>query len=155
MRRTRPAETLIRKQAKKEPMKAVGKHFAARKVITSEIIATLLIIGMIWLDEIIDIPFLLLGGEATAINWRESLFESAAIAMVGAVSIYFTGKVFQRMTYLEGILPVCASCKKIRDDKGDWQQIETFIRDRSAARFSHGICPECARKLYPDYYHDK
>lgn len=59
------------------------------------------------------------------------------------------------MTYLEGILPVCASCKKIRDDKGDWQQIEAYIRDRSAASFSHGICPECARKLYPEYYHDK
>ena len=136
-------------------MEPVGKHFAAKKVISYEIIATLLIIGMIWLDEIIDIPYLLLGGEATAINWRESLFESTAIAMVGAVIISFTGKVFQRMTYLEGILPVCANCKKIRDDKGDWQQIETYIRDRSAAQFSHGICPACARKLYPEYYHDK
>ncbi|MCG6906065.1 MAG: PAS domain S-box protein [Desulfobacteraceae bacterium] len=51
---------------------------------------------------------------------------------------------------LSGLLPICASCKKIRDDKGYWNQIETFIRDHSEAEFSHGICPDCARKLYPD-----
>jgi len=51
---------------------------------------------------------------------------------------------------LKGMLPICASCKKIRDDKGYWTQIESYIRDRSNAEFSHGICPECAKKLYPD-----
>jgi PAS domain S-box-containing protein len=51
---------------------------------------------------------------------------------------------------LSGLLPICAACKKIRDDKGYWNQIETFIRDHSEAEFSHGICPDCARKLYPD-----
>ena len=51
---------------------------------------------------------------------------------------------------LSGLLPICASCKRIRDDKGYWQQIEGYIRDHSEADFSHGICPECAKKLYPD-----
>lgn len=51
---------------------------------------------------------------------------------------------------LSGLLPICMSCKKIRDDQGYWQQIEAYIRDRSEAQFSHGICPECARKLYPE-----
>ena len=51
---------------------------------------------------------------------------------------------------LTGLLPICASCKKIRDDTGYWNQIEAYIRDHSDANFSHGICPECARKLYPD-----
>jgi len=55
---------------------------------------------------------------------------------------------------LSGLLPICASCKKIRDDKGYWNQIETFIRDHSEAHFSHGICPECARKEYPDLFDD-
>jgi hypothetical protein len=50
---------------------------------------------------------------------------------------------------LSGMLPICASCKKIRDDKGYWNQIEAYIRDHSEADFSHGICPECAKKLYP------
>jgi len=52
---------------------------------------------------------------------------------------------------LSGMLPICASCKKIRDDKGYWNQIETYIHNHSEAQFSHGICPECAKKLYPDY----
>ena len=51
---------------------------------------------------------------------------------------------------LQGFLPICASCKKIRDDEGYWQQIEQYIQDRSDAKFSHSICPECAKKLYPD-----
>jgi len=51
---------------------------------------------------------------------------------------------------LSGLLPICASCKKIRDDTGNWEQMEAYIRDRSDAEFSHSICPECAKKLYPD-----
>jgi hypothetical protein len=53
---------------------------------------------------------------------------------------------------LSGFLPICSSCKKIRDDKGYWTQIEAYIRDHSQAEFSHGICPECAKKLYPELY---
>jgi GAF domain-containing protein len=51
---------------------------------------------------------------------------------------------------LQGMLPICASCKKIRDDKGYWTQIEEYIRDHSGTEFSHGICPECMKKLYGD-----
>jgi PAS domain S-box-containing protein len=51
---------------------------------------------------------------------------------------------------LSGLLPICSSCKKIRDDKGYWTQIETYIHKHSDAQFSHGICPECAKKLYPE-----
>jgi PAS domain S-box-containing protein len=53
---------------------------------------------------------------------------------------------------LSGLLPICASCKKIRDDKGYWNQIESYISKNSNAEFSHGICPECAKRLYPDFY---
>ncbi len=55
---------------------------------------------------------------------------------------------------LSGLLPICFSCKKIRDDDGYWNQIEVYIRDRSDADFSHGICPDCAKKLYPKYFDD-
>jgi hypothetical protein len=51
---------------------------------------------------------------------------------------------------LSGLLPICASCKKIRDDKGYWTQIESYIHDHSEAEFSHSICPDCAKKLYGD-----
>lgn len=53
---------------------------------------------------------------------------------------------------LSGFLPICASCKKIRDDKGYWRQVEEYIREHSEAEFSHSICPECAKRLYPDIY---
>jgi len=52
---------------------------------------------------------------------------------------------------LSGFLPICAHCKKIRDDKGYWNQIENYIRDHSEAEFSHGICQECAKKHYPEF----
>ena len=51
---------------------------------------------------------------------------------------------------LQGILPICSYCKKIRDDRGAWQGIEKYVHERSEAQFSHGICPECAKKYYPD-----
>ncbi|MEN6319321.1 MAG: PAS domain S-box protein [Syntrophaceae bacterium] len=53
---------------------------------------------------------------------------------------------------LSGLLPICSSCKKIRDDKGYWNQIESYISQHSEAEFSHSICPECAKNLYPDLY---
>jgi len=53
---------------------------------------------------------------------------------------------------LSGILPICANCKKIRDEEGHWQYLEEYIEGRSEAQFSHGICPDCARDLYPDFF---
>ena len=49
---------------------------------------------------------------------------------------------------LSGLIPICASCKKIRDDKGYWNLLETYIQEHSEAEFSHGICPDCMKKLY-------
>jgi hypothetical protein len=53
---------------------------------------------------------------------------------------------------LSGLIPICASCKKIRDDHGYWQQVDVYIREHSEAEFSHGLCPDCARRLYPEYF---
>lgn len=53
---------------------------------------------------------------------------------------------------LRGLLPICSSCKKIRADDSYWTQIEAYIREHSEAEFSHGICPECTQKLYPEHY---
>lgn len=53
---------------------------------------------------------------------------------------------------LNKLVPICANCKKIRDDEGYWNQIELYLRDHAEIEFSHGICPECSRKLYPELY---
>ena len=65
------------------------------------------------------------------------------------------GKALSEVKTLSGLLPICSSCKKVRDDTGYWNQIESYIRDRSDVQFSHGICPDCARILYPEYYERK
>ena len=52
---------------------------------------------------------------------------------------------------LSGLIPICAHCKKIRDDKGYWNQLELYIQQNSDALFSHGLCPDCVQKLYPEF----
>lgn len=60
-------------------------------------------------------------------------------------------KALEDIRTLRGIIPICANCKQVRDDKGYWNQVEVYIRDHSDAKFSHGICPDCMKKLYPDF----
>ncbi|MCL4456245.1 MAG: hypothetical protein M1147_09785 [Nitrospirae bacterium] len=52
---------------------------------------------------------------------------------------------------LRGLIPICSSCKKVRDDKGFWKQVEAYVSEHTDAEFSHGICPDCMKKLYPEY----
>jgi PAS domain S-box-containing protein len=56
----------------------------------------------------------------------------------------------EEIKVLQGILPICSRCKKIRNDENYWEQIESYIRDHSEAQFSHGICPDCVKELYPE-----
>lgn len=132
-------------------MKSSGIKVVSRRVLVYEVAAFLGIIMFSWLDELLDLPRIIFGTEATPVNWRESLLESVVVAVVGIVIVGFTYRIFERMKYLEGILPVCASCKKIRDKENNWHPIESYIRDRSDADFSHSICPECAARLYPNF----
>ena len=61
-------------------------------------------------------------------------------------------KAMSEIKTLSGLIPICSSCKKVRDDEGFWHQVEVFVRDRSNAQFSHGICPDCGKRLYPDLH---
>jgi len=61
-------------------------------------------------------------------------------------------KALRQVKALTGMLPICSSCKNIRDDRGDWKQIERFFSENSEVEFSHAICPECAKALYPTLY---
>jgi hypothetical protein len=56
---------------------------------------------------------------------------------------------------LSGMLPICATCKKIRDDKGYWNKIETYICEHSEAKFTHGMCPDCAKEYRSEYFDKK
>ena len=60
-----------------------------------------------------------------------------------------------RVNQLERLLPICAYCKKIRDKDNNWHNIETYIEEKTTSQFSHGICPECLEKYFPEYAHKK
>ncbi len=60
-------------------------------------------------------------------------------------------KAMRQIKVLQGFLPICAGCKKIRNDEGYWQEIETYVEQHSEAEFSHGLCQTCIKRLYPDY----
>lgn len=61
----------------------------------------------------------------------------------------------EEIKLLEGIIPICSCCKKIRDDEGNWNHIEHFITERTEAEFTHGFCPECGMEYYPKHYQDR
>ena len=60
-------------------------------------------------------------------------------------------EILKGIKMLSGILPICSHCKKIRSGEGYWEQLEKYIHAHSDAEFSHGICPECAKELYPEF----
>jgi DNA-binding response OmpR family regulator len=60
-------------------------------------------------------------------------------------------KLIANIKQLKGLLPICSKCKKIRNDKGYWQKVEVYIRQHSAADFSHSLCPDCVKVLYPEF----
>lgn len=60
-------------------------------------------------------------------------------------------KAYREIKTLRGIIPICASCKKVRKDDGYWQQVDAYITEHSEVWFSHGICPDCMKALYPEY----
>jgi hypothetical protein len=126
-----------------------------RQIIYYELFGFCLLISITWINELIDFPHYLFGRQPTPSNITESIFESLLILIVGLLVILLTLKLLHQIRHLEGLLPICASCKKIGDGHGHWIQIEGYIRDHSDAEFSHSICPDCAKKLYPAYHFTK
>ena len=93
------------------------------------------------------------------INELRSAIEIAVVKHNAAkeqkILITHLQKALQEVKTLSGLLPICASCKKIRKDDSTWQAIEDYITSQSNADFTHGICPECAHRLYPELYRHK
>nr|WP_320010509.1 hypothetical protein [uncultured Desulfobulbus sp.] len=125
-------------------------NLLAKKVAWLEAAAIIFVIALTWFDEILDIPHVLLGGAATPINWRESVFESLVIGIFGTIVIVHTYRLLARVSYLESILPVCASCKKIRLDPAFWDEVKKIVQERGKDELTHGICPDCLEKYYPE-----
>ncbi len=104
-------------------------------------------------NEVLDLPHYLFGDEPTTYLQRkgEIIFELLIYFIVIFFSYYyFRMKLEKEVKILEGFIPICASCKKIRQDI-NWKALEEYISEHSLAQFSHSICPDCIRQLYPDF----
>jgi hypothetical protein len=108
-------------------------------------------------NEIADIPHYVFGDAPTSYSQRvgEIGIELTIFVIVMAVQIALFRVLYRRIRILEGLIPICANCKKIRNEEDQWQYLETYIAEHSHSEFTHGICPDCAQALYPEYYKGK
>ena len=133
-------------------MKLITKNIIKSRIISYQVIGYGILLFLIVGDEVFDFPHLIFGFPATPINWVEALMEGSYIIGLAAFSIYLSLRLLRQLKFLEGFLPICTSCKKIRKDE-EWESIEQYMNDHSEAFFSHGLCPECAEKYHDEFIH--
>lgn len=131
----------------------MNRKRVTRNLMLAQAVGFGLLIVCLWTDELLDLPHILFGAQATPVNWRESLFETVLVLLLGSCTGFFSWQLLQHIKCLEGFLPVCSICKKIRVEN-TWVPMEDFISDRSEAVFSHGVCPECERQHYAELFAD-
>jgi hypothetical protein len=124
-------------------------RLATKRVIIYEAIAFGAVLAFLWADELFDLSHNIFGTEATPVNWTESLAESFFVVMLAAATIFLSNYYLHQIKQLEGILPVCAVCKKIREGD-EWVPFEKYVKEHSAADFTHGLCPDCARPYFDE-----
>lgn len=107
------------------------------------------ILAFLWLDELLDLPYQMLGADATPVNWRESLLETALVVVLGVATVSSIRILVNRIRHLEGFLVVCAYCKRIRIND-EWIPLEDYISSRSTVKLSHSFCPDCVARYYPE-----
>jgi PAS domain S-box-containing protein len=88
----------------------------------------------------------------SVLRTSDGLTHALALMQDVTDAVLYRKRLESELVQLEGILPICASCKKIRDEQGSWQRLETYISGHTKALFSHGCCPECLEKLYSDLH---
>lgn len=133
-------------------MKIVTKKLITLRAIGYQFLGYGILLFLIVGDEVFDFPHNIFGFPATPINWAEALIEGSYIIALGIFSIYLSLRLLKQIKFLEGFLPVCSYCKKIRKEN-EWEPLEKYMSDHSEALFSHGLCPECAEKYYSESIH--
>ncbi|MEA2063215.1 MAG: hypothetical protein U9P14_05935 [Gemmatimonadota bacterium] len=126
------------------------KNSLVKRAMAGELAGFAIVILVVWANEIFDLPHRLLGAPATPVNWMECISETIIILILLCFVLYFSYRALKKIKYLEGFLPVCSFCKRIRVGE-QWIPIEEYIRDNSEAEFTHGLCPECVEKYYKEF----
>jgi hypothetical protein len=110
--------------------------------LSTEIIGFALVILLIWVDEYVDLPHLLLGAPATPMRLSEALLEAGTTLVLGVGVIVASWRKNQRIAYLESLLLICGSCRRV-DVNGRWLPFEEYVRQRDHLVTTHGVCPTC------------
>ena len=133
------------------------KSKTLRTLTITQLTVFLILMVLTLCNEIIDIPYYTFGDAPTSYSQRlgEVGIEVSIFIMVMAIQCALFKMLYKRIRILEGFIPICAHCRKIRNTENQWEQMENYITRHSLSQFSHSICPDCARKLYPDLYTDK
>ncbi len=118
----------------------------SRRMLALESVGFLLIVAIIWMDELFDLPHLLLGAPRTPVRWGEGMVESLLTVAVGTVVVAITYRAFRRIEYLESLIVMCAWCRRVRSGK-EWLRVEHFLEQQHQLRTSHGICEGCAKSI--------
>ena len=113
----------------------------------------LIFLTLTFTNEVLDLPHLVFGDQSTTWSQRSGEISIELIIFIAIIclEIYLFKKLIRRIKILEGFLPICAGCKKIRT-QDQWQQIENYISENSLVQFSHSLCPDCQKKLYPELF---
>jgi hypothetical protein len=114
-----------------------------RRILILESFAFLVIVAIIWLDELLDLPHLLFQAPPTPVRVQEGLLESILTMMVGTGVVSVTWRAFRRIEYLESLIVMCAWCRRVREG-GEWLTVEAFLERQHHAQTTHGICEACA-----------
>jgi hypothetical protein len=114
-----------------------------RYTLALEAVGFVLIVAIIWLDEILDLPRLLFGAAATPLRLGEGMLESVLTLLVGTAVVYTTYRAFRRIEYLESLVVMCAWCRRVRSGH-EWLAVEQFLEQQHHAHTTHGICDVCA-----------
>ena len=108
-----------------------------------------LILLVSWLNKIVDLPHLLVGGELHASKWRDSAMETVLILLIWAFVHSLTHRLVARLHYLEGMLRICAWCRNV--GHGDrWMRLEDYFAKDFNIGTTHGVCPDCLKRLEDD-----
>ena len=133
------------------------KSRTLRLLFISQATVIILLLLLTLSNEFFDIPHYLFNDKSTSLSQRvgEIVIELMIFATVMIIQVVVLLRLYRRVRILEGFIPICANCKKTRNNEEQWQEIEEYITEHSLAKFSHTICPDCARQLYPNLYSDR
>lgn len=108
-----------------------------------------LILLLSWLNKFVDLPHLFTAGDARLSKWRDGFIETLLVLLIWAFVHSLTKRLVDRLHYLEGMLKICAWCRKVgHDDR--WMRLEDYFAEDFHIGTTHGVCPECLKKLEDD-----